>query len=273
MTLFRFAVTGQSLLLLVQQAWCSAAPARVVDSSGAASHAGLLELQTSGGGYGSVCGMNSAAAHVACRQLGFDFGVVSSTPCGQYGGQSHCGASGSAVAMKNLKCGGSEMSLSECEFEDADEACFSHSSDAIVYCGLDNAVPFVNGELRLVDGDGAPALPQEAGRLEMYLAAKSAWAPVCKVGFTSGAAAVACKQMQFSGSSGFSGCQSAGLCGRVAPEVAELACSGQEGSVVQCPLATGDDVFCAPEESVVLSCAGGGNPIGPPAAPANEPMM
>ena len=27
----------------------------------------------------------------------------------------------------------------------------------------------------------------------------------------------------------------------------------------------GDAVFCAPEESVLLTCAGRGNPVGPPA--------
>ena len=29
------------------------------------------------GGYGTVCGLNSQAANVACRQIGFEFGVVS----------------------------------------------------------------------------------------------------------------------------------------------------------------------------------------------------
>ena len=47
---------------------------------------GLLEIQTSFGSYGSVCGMNAEAASVACRQLGFEFGVQSPSPCGQYGG-------------------------------------------------------------------------------------------------------------------------------------------------------------------------------------------
>ena len=42
----------------------------------------LLELQTSAGGFRSVCGMNSAS-HVACRQLSL-FGAVSPTPCGRY---------------------------------------------------------------------------------------------------------------------------------------------------------------------------------------------
>ena len=49
--------------------------------------------------------------------------------------------------------------------------------------------------------------------------------------------------------------------------VSELACTGSETSVLQCPMAVGDDVFCAPEESVLLTCAGHGDPIGKPAVP------
>ena len=49
--------------------------------------------------------------------------------------------------------------------------------------------------------------------------------------------------------------------------VSELACTGSETSVLQCPMAVGDDVFCAPEESVLLTCAGHGDPVGKPAVP------
>ena len=54
------------------------------------------------------------------------------------------------------------------------------------------------------------------------------------------------------------------MCGKVPPHVSALACAGSESSVTQCPMSTGDDVFCAPEESVALSCAGVGDPIGKP---------
>ena len=37
-----------------------------------------------------------------------------------------------------------------------------------------------------------------------------------------------------------------------------------ESSVTQCPMSTGDDVFCAPKESVAMSCGGVGGPIGKP---------
>ena len=62
-------------------------------------------------------------------------------------------------------------------------------------------------------------------------------------------------------------CRSKEACGGVAPQLADLACAGSETNVLQCPMSIGDDVFCAPEESVLLSCAGHGDPIGKPAAP------
>ena len=252
-------------MLFLWQAPCHASTnVRVVAAPGGAAHAGLLEMETKAGGYGTVCGMNGMAADVACRQMGFDFGVVSPAGCAAYGGGSVCGASGSPVAAKNVKCSGMELSLGECEFEPADDACLSHASDAVVFCGAHGAAPFSDGQLRLVGASGAPALPHDAGRLEMYLVQAQAWAPVCRNGFTSGSAAVACRSMGFAGSAGFSSCATSGLCGAVAPHVADLACAGSESSVLQCPMAVTDDVFCAPEESVVLSCSGAGDPVGKP---------
>ena len=79
---------------------------RIVAAPGGAAHAGLLEMETKAGGYGTVCGMNGVAADV------FDFGVVSPAGCAAYGGGSVCGASGSPVAAKNVKCSGM-VSLSQ----------------------------------------------------------------------------------------------------------------------------------------------------------------
>ena len=99
-------------------------------------------MQMSSGLYGSVCGMNAQAADVACRQLGYDFGVASPSPCGQYGSGDWCGASGSPVAAKSVKCVGTELSLDECNSEAVDDACLSHARDAIIFCGLKSAEPF-----------------------------------------------------------------------------------------------------------------------------------
>ena len=65
-------------------------------------------METKAGCYGTVGGINGVAADVTCRQMGFDFGVVSPAGCAAYGGGGGgvCGASGSPVAAKNVKCSG-----------------------------------------------------------------------------------------------------------------------------------------------------------------------
>ena len=126
---------------------------------------------------------------------------------------------------------GRELSLAS---EVVDDACLSHASDAIIFCGLKSAEPFSGGELRLIGAAGAPSLAGEAGRLEIFLATSKTWAPVCKAGFTSGAAAVACKQMGYSGSSGFAVCKAQGACGRVPPQVALVAAAALYVGVVRC---------------------------------------
>ena len=136
-------------------------------------------------------------ANVACRQIGFEFGVVSPAGCAEYGGASFCGASGSPVAAKAMQCAGTEMSLKECKHDAPDDACLSHASDSVVFCGASTTSAFFDGELRLIGASGAPVLRHEVGRLEMYLAHTQAWAPVCRQGFTSGSATVACKTMGF----------------------------------------------------------------------------
>ena len=69
---------------------------RLVDETGSLSSVGLLQVKTDAG-FGSVCGANPAAADVICRSMGYDFGSVSSSPCGFYGGADLCGAAGSPV--------------------------------------------------------------------------------------------------------------------------------------------------------------------------------
>ena len=52
------------------QAFLSAAPLRLVGAGGSAANVGLIQVQSEGGSFGTVCGLNVAAADVACRQLG-----------------------------------------------------------------------------------------------------------------------------------------------------------------------------------------------------------
>jgi hypothetical protein len=251
--------------LLSAKAFSGGVNIRLLDENGAPSNSGLVEVSVPGG-FGTVCQMSASSADVVCRQLGFDFGSLSPSPCNSYGGSNRCGAASAPVALKSLNCKGNELTIDECSFSKPDESCLSHTRDALVFCGNTDSPPFVEGSLRLIDAEGAPAISETGsgatGRLEIFAA--GSWAPVCKEGFSSGSASVACKQMGFSGHSGSSSCGSKDLCGTVPPHVSEVACSGSETSLFACSLSSGDDVFCAPEESVVLSCAGKGDSIGRP---------
>jgi len=233
---------------------------RIVDGSGALSSVGLVQVRTELG-FGTVCGLNLGAADVICKQLGFEFGSVSSSPCDAYGGSNLCGVSGSPIAMKDLVCTGHEWDIEECTWEAPNTACAEHKLDTIVYCGNEGQ-RLQDGTLRLIDADGSPSI-DGGGRLEMFKA--GAWAPVCSDGFASGSVAVACRQMGFVGvaSSTASSCSSVEhACGETPPHVSKLSCSGHEASVVECTFEEGDDVFCAAEESVLIRCSGDGDTQG-----------
>ena len=74
-------------------------------------------------------------------------------------------------------------------------------------------------------------------------------------------AAVASKQLGYSGSSGYASCISNETCGATRPHMTKLAGAASEPSLLECAMSTGDLVFCVPEVSVVLACAGHGDPL------------
>ena len=215
--------------------------------------------------FGNRTFRRQAAADIVCAQLGFDFGIVSTSSCESYGGSNVCGAANSPVAMASLSCSGGELDIRDCAYSTPDASCSGHSGDSVVFCGNDEGVGFVNsGTLRLLDGDGAPSF-DGVGRLEIFR--DNTWGPICFDGFNAGAANVACKAMGFAGASsdGVAGCGRADrsrLCGSIAPQISEVACVGQELDLLSCPHVGKDDVFCSPEESVVLHCVGAGDTQG-----------
>ena len=166
--------------------------------------------------------------------------------------------------MSSLTCEGGELDIQECTFSVPDATCQSHAHDSIVFCGSAGD-GFQEGAARLLRFDGSPSI-DGAGRLEVFHA--GTWGPVCKSGFTSGSANVACKAMGFTGATGgISGCgdySGNNYCGQTAPQLSQVACSGQEADLLTCPYEDLDDVFCAPEESVVIRCTGTGDTQGRP---------
>lgn len=236
---------------------------RLLSLSGARAHVGLVQVTNSAVGdshFGSVCGMSPGAADVACRQLGYDFGTVSSSGCRYYGGVDSCGDAATPITMKNLRCSGGEMSVQECEWDVPDASC-DHASDVVLHCGVAGMTGGpMEGSARLLSADGAPSI-DGTGRLEVYRA--GAWSSVCNAGFSAGAATLACKAMGFAGAQPPSGTPMCGayhgadVCGTKPPQISELACDGHESGLLACPHQAGDDVFCAPEENVAIACEGG----------------
>lgn len=248
----------------------SAPVVQIVDASGTSTSVGLLQVRAGEADaieFGTVCGMNLAAADVVCAQLGFDYGTLGTSPCSTYGGSDLCGSPNIPVAMANLVCEGGELDIQECSFSKPSASCLGHERDSIVYCGGESSGGFTDGTLRLLSFDGSPSI-DGVGRLEIFHG--GAWGPVCSSGFTAGAAAVACKAMGFSGADQSStglACGNVGgknYCSAAAPQLSEVSCSGQEVDLMACPHEDSDDVFCAPEESVVLRCAGIGDTQGRP---------
>jgi hypothetical protein len=236
---------------------------RLVDGANSVSNAGLLQIRTDSG-FGTVCRANAAAADVICRSVGYTHGSLSTSPCGFYGGVDLCGAVGSSVAMMDLSCSGSEWSVEECSWAVPDDECAGHEQDIIVYCGTSTTAAASKGAVRLIAPGGSPAIDGE-GRPEVFIG--NAWTPVCSAGASSGAAGVLCKAMGFSGASKTSKCDG-WACGEIAPGISELACSGSEAEPLACPHEEGDGVFCAPSESLTVSCVGDGETQG---RPAKEP--
>ena len=163
--------------------------------------------------------------------------------------------------MADLTCSGSEWSLEECSWSAPDDVCMGHTQDSIVYCSQSEVSGSVaKGAVRLISEDGSPSIDGK-GRPEIH--ADGLWAPICNDGITPGAQTVICKAMGFSGAGASSISKCVGKeCGSTAPAYSELACTGSEKNVLECPQQVGDDVFCAASESIVVSCAGDGDTQG-----------
>lgn len=173
--------------------------------------------------------------------------------------------------MADLRCSGSEWSIEECSWASPDDACMTHREDTIIYCAKSEAMASApQGAVRLISQDGAPSIDGK-GRPEILMG--EAWVPICSSGLSSGSTSVICKSMGFSGA-GAADTSSCGnfhgenYCGDVAPGLSELSCSGSESEVLACPHEAGEDVFCAPSESVVVACVGDGETQGRPAKEA-----
>ena len=210
------------------------------------------------GGEGAASLRWASCSLVVHSLAGYDYGTLASSPCESYGGSNLCGAAGSPVSMRDLACTGSELSVGECSWSVPDAACSGHALDSVVFCGEVGQPTTPEGAVRLLSDDGAPSL-SGTGALEVHIG--GAWSSVC--GVTPGAAAVACKLMGFAGAGAAAGSKGALSSSAVQePRVGDLDCGGSESSLLDCSFREGDDVFCAPAEAALVSCAGEGDTTG-----------
>jgi len=115
--------------------------ARIVALTNDRPHFGRLEVFHNGM-WGSVCsdGFSSLAARVACRQIGFAGGDVSTTECSaliKSDGSNLCGATSQRVLLDDVTCLGGEDGLRQCPripWTSIDKC--SHARDVVVECFL-----------------------------------------------------------------------------------------------------------------------------------------
>ncbi|XP_013413127.1 deleted in malignant brain tumors 1 protein isoform X3 [Lingula anatina] len=138
------------------------------------------------GEWGRVCknGWSLNDAKVACRQLGFSGALAYWTLWSARGT--------SRVVLDQLNCAGTESRLDACTHGSIGyPSSSSCSSNSYVDAGVACEAPD-DGELRLMDGNG-----YNSGRVEIKFAGY--WQRICDWGWRSSEAAVACRQLGYSG--------------------------------------------------------------------------
>jgi hypothetical protein len=271
----------------------------LVDANGMNASEGVLQVLTDQG-FGSVCNANQAAANVACRNLGYTRGVLTGSSCKDYHGSNVCGALGTPVAMKNLKCKGEEDSFREstCKWDPPNDVkCLSHEKDVMVTChneevGNPKAGKPKEGTLRLAsradiaaaeyeeDGSGAKGSGDAAagkkkeqlqntghkGRLEVYHNGR--WGPICG-SIEKGNALMACRSMGFS-AVGMKPLGTEKLGVDEGPvNLSSLQCKGSERNINECHFEDGESAQCPDRRVGLLECYGQGDKLGK--APKVEP--
>ncbi|NWI14416.1 C163A protein, partial [Crypturellus soui] len=144
------------------------------------------------------------------------------------------------VLLDELACTGDEASLTQCSHQGLGIHDCSHKEDTGVIC--------TDMTLRLVDGD-SPCL----GRLELFH--NGSWGTVCDDGFDLRDAAVACRQLGCGDAISIHGGAIFGE-GTGPVLLDELACTGDEASLAQCPHQGLGIHDCSHKEDAGIVCAG-----------------
>lgn len=244
---------------------------RILDGKGKISNEGRLEIRINGK-WGTICNKdnNPYSAKRICKDLGYNDGKWLGRDyergfCKRFKGQNYCGSDNLKSFYNSLACDTSHNNFNSCTKKDANINDCPHELDSIISCtstAYDGADLTPNGTIKLVKT--IKTQDNIIGRLEAYN--NGSYNPICKNGFSTESASVACKQMGYKGGDIIEPDPERKL--TKAPNdnspftASEVICTGKEKKLFDCNLKL-SEIHCTHDSDVVLKCDGNkGDPSG-----------
>ncbi|XP_042317045.1 neurotrypsin-like isoform X2 [Sceloporus undulatus] len=195
------------------------------------------------GHWGTICDdhWDDKDAEVVCRQLGLS-GIPKAISWAYFG------QGLGPILLDEVECSGNELSLDQCKKSGWGDHNCDHIEDAGVTCN-----PFSESSIRLAGGHS----PNE-GRVEVYY--NGGWGCVCDDGWTGINAQVACRQLGFSGPARLAS-EGEFASGQGFILLDDVACTGTERSLFDCPHSNWGQHDCSHEEDVGVHCSLDSNKI------------